>query len=196
MSETHDHLASETSNTDHAGGKDETKRLLIVDNERIYLTRLCASMHKLGYQCFHAEGYKEAIKCIPNVRANFAIIDMRLDDGNGLDLISALKTADPKVRCIILTGYANISTTVYAIKQGAHDYLPKPVTPEDLHLSFNSDKTSKPTLPVNPISADRVKWEHIQRIYELCDRNVSETARRLNMHRRTLQRILSKHHPL
>ena len=125
----------------------------------------------------------------------FAVVDMRLGDGNGLDVISALKRRRPDARAIILTGYGNIATAVTAVKLGAIDYLAKPVDADDVvnALLALEGKSAEP--PENPMSADRVRWEHIQRIYELCNRNVSETARRLNMHRRTLQRILAKRAP-
>jgi two-component system response regulator RegA len=125
----------------------------------------------------------------------FAVVDMRLGDGNGLDVISAIKKRRPEARAIILTGYGNITTAVSAVKLGAVDYLAKPVDADDVAsaLLLLDKKRIKP--PENPMTADRVRWEHIQRIYELCGRNVSETARRLSMHRRTLQRILSKRAP-
>jgi two-component system response regulator RegA len=125
----------------------------------------------------------------------FAVVDMRLADGNGLDVISALKRRRPDARGIILTGYGNIATAVNAVKLGAVDYLAKPVDADDVVSALLANESSKVEPPENPMSADRVRWEHIQRIYELCGRNVSETARRLNMHRRTLQRILAKRAP-
>ena len=111
---------------------------------------------------------------------------MRLGDGNGLDVISALKKRRPEARGIVLTGYGNIATAVNAVKLGAVDYLAKPADADDVvnALLAIEGRTAEP--PENPMSADRVRWEHIQRVYELCGRNVSETARRLNMHRRTL----------
>jgi two-component system response regulator RegA len=120
---------------------------------------------------------------------------MRLNDGNGLDVISALKSRRPDARAIILTGYGNIATAVNAVKLGAVDYLAKPADADDVVAALLAQDNAKIEPPENPMSADRVRWEHIQRIYELCGRNVSETARRLNMHRRTLQRILAKRAP-
>jgi two-component system response regulator RegA len=125
----------------------------------------------------------------------FAVVDMRLGDGNGLDVISAMKKRRPEARAIILTGYGNIATAVNAVKLGAVDYLAKPVDADDVAAALLAIDNKKIEPPENPMSADRVRWEHIQRIYELCGRNVSETARRLNMHRRTLQRILAKRAP-
>jgi two-component system response regulator RegA len=120
---------------------------------------------------------------------------MRLGDGNGLDVVSAMKKRRPEARAIILTGYGNIATAVNAVKLGAVDYLAKPVDADDVAAALLALDNKKIEPPENPMSADRVRWEHIQRIYELCGRNVSETARRLNMHRRTLQRILAKRAP-
>jgi len=120
---------------------------------------------------------------------------LRLGDGNGLDVVSALKKKRPDARAIVLTGYGNIATAVTAVKMGAIDYLSKPADADDVVAALLSTGGEKSELPANPMSADRVRWEHIQRIYEMCNRNVSETARRLNMHRRTLQRILAKRAP-
>jgi two-component system response regulator RegA len=129
------------------------------------------------------------------VNPAFAVVDMRLGDGNGLDVISALKKRRPDARGIVLTGYGNIATAVTAVKLGAVDYMSKPADADDIAAALLVPEGRKPEPPENPMSADRVRWEHIQRIYELCGRNVSETARRLNMHRRTLQRILAKRAP-
>ena len=120
---------------------------------------------------------------------------MRLADGNGLEVISALKRRRPDARGIILTGYGNIATAVNAVKMGAVDYLAKPVDADDVAAALLAHDGATAEPPEHPMSAVRVRWEHIQRIYELCGRNVSETARRLNMHRRTLQRILAKRAP-
>ena len=125
----------------------------------------------------------------------FAVIDMRLADGNGLDVISELKRRRPDARGIILTGYGNIATAVTAVKMGAFDYLAKPADADDIDAALKGAVSGKPELPEHPMSADRVRWEHIQRVYESCERNVSETARQLSMHRRTLQRILAKRAP-
>jgi len=120
---------------------------------------------------------------------------MRMQDGNGLEVISALKRRRPDSRGIVLTGYGNIATAVNAIKLGAVDYLAKPVDADDVLAALLALDHKSVELPENPMSADRVRWEHIQRVYEMCGRNVSETARRLSMHRRTLQRILAKRAP-
>jgi two-component system response regulator RegA len=169
--------------------------LLIVEDDKPFLQRLARAMESRGFAVRTAESVAGGLMQIETTSPAFAVVDMRLADGNGLDVISALKNRRPEARAIVLTGYGNIATAVNAVKLGAVDYLAKPVDADDVaHALLNHDgKAAEP--PENPMSADRVRWEHIQRIYELCDRNVSETARRLNMHRRTLQRILAKRAP-
>ncbi len=173
----------------------EDKTLLIADDDRPFLTRLSRAMETRGFQVTPAESVAEGLAAIRTSAPAFAIIDMRLGDGNGLDVISELKALRPDSRGIILTGYGNIATAVTAVKLGAFDYLAKPADADEIYNALMAIKHDKSELPENPMSADRVRWEHIQRIYELCGRNVSETARRLNMHRRTLQRILAKRAP-
>jgi two-component system response regulator RegA len=148
-----------------------------------------------GFAVTMAETVAEGLNQLQVNSPAFAVVDMRLEDGNGLDVISALKRLRPDARAIILTGYGNIATAVTAVKLGAVDYLSKPVDADDVVAALLNGEGCKAEPPVNPMSADRVRWEHIQRIYELCGRNVSETARRLHMHRRTLQRILAKRAP-
>src|SRR5438477_2582904 len=133
-----------------------------------------------------------------SVRAHgpaYAVLDMRLADGSGLKVVGAVRGARPDAKIIMLTGYGNIATAVQAVKAGAVDYLSKPADADDVARALLARADASPAPPDNPMSADRVRWEHIQRIYELCNHNVSETARRLNMHRRTLQRILAKRAP-
>jgi two-component system, response regulator RegA len=170
------------------------RSVLIVDDDRSFLQRLAKALESRGFAVTTAESVADGLLQVEQVAPAFAVVDMRLTDGNGLDVISALKRRRPDARGIILTGYGNIATAVNAVKLGAVDYLAKPVDADDVVAALLAhDKKIEP--PENPMSADRVRWEHIQRIYELCGRNVSETARRLNMHRRTLQRILAKRAP-
>lgn len=173
----------------------DDKSLLLVDDDRPFLTRLGRAMESRGFLVDTAESVAEGIA---KVRANppaFAVVDMRLNDGNGLDVIEAIRARRPDSKAIILTGYGNIATAVTAVKMGAIDYLSKPADADDVFTALTRKPEDKALPPENPMSADRVRWEHIQRVYELCDRNVSETARRLSMHRRTLQRILAKRAP-
>jgi two-component system, response regulator RegA len=174
---------------------DAEKSLLIVDDDKPFLTRVARAMETRGFVVSQAGSVAEGLAAIAKAPPAFAVIDMRLLDGNGLDVISELKARRPDARGIILTGYGNIVTAVTAVKLGAFDYLAKPADADEIFNALMATRHDKAELPENPMSADRVRWEHIQRIYELCGRNVSETARRLNMHRRTLQRILAKRAP-
>jgi len=169
--------------------------LLIVDDDKAFLQRLARAMEKRGFVTETAESVAEARQKAEAVNPSFAVVDMRLDDGNGLDVIEIIRARRPDARAIILTGYGNIATAVTAVKLGAVDYLSKPADADDVVAALLALEGRKADPPEHPMSADRVRWEHIQRIYELCGRNVSETARRLNMHRRTLQRILAKRAP-
>ncbi|MCI4678103.1 ActR/PrrA/RegA family redox response regulator transcription factor [Rhodoblastus acidophilus] len=170
--------------------------LLIADDDRPFLNRLAKAMASRGFTVTMAESVADALSALRTQPPAFAVIDMRLGDGNGLDVITELKSRRPEARGVILTGYGNISSAVLAIKLGAFDYLAKPADADEVFFALmNGDAAAVGTIPQNPMSAERVRWEHIQRIYELCERNVSETARRLNMHRRTLQRILAKRAP-
>src|SRR6202789_714266 len=171
------------------------RSLLIVEDDKSFLQRLARAMETRGFAVSTAESVADGLLQVEKAPPAFAVVDMRLADGNGLDVISAMKKRRPDARAIILTGYGNIATAVNAVKLGAVDYLAKPVDADDVAAALLAVDNRKIEPPENPMSADRVRWEHIQRIYELCGRNVSETARRLNMHRRTLQRILAKRAP-
>jgi len=173
----------------------EDKSLLIVDDDNPFRERLARAMEKKGFKVFQAESVKKGISSIKQQKTAFAVVDLRLGDGNGLEVVKEIQKSNSKSRVIMLTGYGNISTAVAAIKQGAIDYLAKPADADDVERALLADPNQKAAPPDNPMSADRVKWEHIHRVFELCNRNVSETARRLKMHRRTLQRILSKRSP-
>jgi two-component system response regulator RegA len=171
------------------------KSLLIVDDDNPFRERLARAMEKKGFEVTQAEGVKKGIESVKVKKPAFAVVDLRLNDGNGLEVVKELQTSNSKSRIIMLTGYGNIPTAVAAIKEGAIDYLAKPADADDVEKALLADPEAKAPPPENPMSADRVKWEHIHRVFELCNRNVSETARRLKMHRRTLQRILSKRSP-
>ncbi len=169
--------------------------LLVVDDDKPFLNRFCRAMESRGFHVRSAETVADGIKEIRDNPPAYAVIDMRLEDGNGLDVVQMLNDMCPESRVIVLTGYGNITTAVAAVKMGAVDYLSKPADADDVYAALMATPETQAPPPDNPMSADRVRWEHIQRIYELCDRNVSETARKLNMHRRTLQRILAKRAP-
>ena len=169
--------------------------LLIVEDDAPLRNRLCRAMENRGFDVVAVETVKEGLSVGRESQPAYAILDLRLTDGSGLNVVSALRDARPDARIIVLTGYGNIATAVAAVKAGAVDYLPKPADADQITAALLDHAEALPPPPENPMSADRVRWEHIQRVFEQCERNVSETARRLRMHRRTLQRILAKHAP-
>jgi two-component system, response regulator RegA len=171
------------------------KSLLLLDDDVALRTRLGRALEARGFEPVLVGGVAEALAAVKAKPPAFAVLDMRLEDGNGLQVVEALRAARPDARAIMLTGYGAIATAVAAVKAGAVDYLPKPADADDVVRALMARKDAAAAPPENPMSADRVRWEHIQRVYELCNHNVSETARRLNMHRRTLQRILAKRAP-
>ncbi|MEO5621472.1 MAG: ActR/PrrA/RegA family redox response regulator transcription factor [Cypionkella sp.] len=171
------------------------RSLLLVDDDEAFVKRLAKAMEKRGFEPETASSVA-AGRAIATARPPaYAVIDLRLEDGNGLDVVETLRERRPDCRIVVLTGYGAIATAVAAVKFGATDYLSKPADANDVTNALLAKGDAMPAPPENPMSADRVRWEHIQRVYEMCDRNVSETARRLSMHRRTLQRILAKRSP-
>jgi two-component system response regulator RegA len=173
----------------------EDRSLLLVDDDEPFVKRLAKAMEKRGFLPETAESVAQGKAMALARPPAYAVVDLRLEDGNGLAVVESLRDRRPDCRIVVLTGYGAIATAVAAVKIGAIDYLSKPADAHDITSALLSRGEPLPPPPENPMSADRVRWEHIQRIYELCDRNVSETARRLNMHRRTLQRILAKRSP-
>ena len=173
----------------------EDNTLLVLDDDGPFRNRLGRALEHRGFDVTLVETVTEAKAIAGSKPPAFAVLDMRLEDGNGLDVIDKLHETRPDCKMVMLTGYGNLATAVHAIKAGAIDYLAKPADADDVCKALLAPRGEKPQPPENPMSADRVRWEHIQRVYELCGKNVSETARRLNMHRRTLQRILAKRAP-
>ena len=171
------------------------KSLLLVDDDKPFLTRLGKAMETRGFEVRIADTVAQGIAEVKKEPPMYAVVDLRLSDGNGLDVIEQLHAAKADARAVVLTGYGNIATAVTAVKLGAIDYLAKPADADAVYGALMGDTDNRNALPDNPMSADRVRWEHIQRVFELCNRNVSETARRLHMHRRTLPRILAKRAP-
>jgi two-component system response regulator RegA len=189
-----EYLMDDMSQDDHlAIGSDPS--LLLVDDDKPFLQRLARAMESRGFTVTTADSVEEGIAAVKLAAPAYAVVDMRLGDGNGLDIIEAIRTKREDTRAIVLTGYGNIATAVNAVKIGAIDYLSKPADADEVFAALTRRDGEKIAPPENPMSADRVRWEHIQRVYEMCERNVSETARRLNMQRRTLQRILAKRAP-
>lgn len=171
------------------------RSLLLVDDDEPFVKRLAKAMEKRGFVPETVESVAAGKAVAMSRPPAYAVVDLRLEDGNGLDVVEALRERRRDCRIVVLTGYGAIATAVAAVKIGAIDYLSKPADANDITNALLSRGEALPPPPENPMSADRVRWEHIQRVYELCERNVSETARRLNMHRRTLQRILAKRSP-
>ena len=181
---------------DMTGTTQADRTLLLLDDDSALRSRLGRALESRGFQTIAVESVSEALAVIRERAPAFAVLDLRLEDGSGLSVVDALRESRPDARIVMLTGYGNIATAVAAVKAGAVDYLSKPADADDVVNALLAAGTgAPPPPPENPMSADRVRWEHIQRVYELCSHNVSETARRLNMHRRTLQRILSKRAP-
>ena len=174
----------------------EDTSLLLVDDDEVFLKRLSRAMEKRGFRPITAASVAMGKALAQAQTPAYAVIDLRLEDGNGLDVVEVLRDKRPDSRIVVLTGYGAIATAWAAVKIGATDFLSKPADAVDVvNALLARQGTVLPEPPQNPMSADRVRWEHIQRVYEQCDRNVSETARRLSMHRRTLQRILAKRGP-
>lgn len=171
------------------------RSLLVLDDDAPLRTRLGRALETRGFEVRLVGSVQEAVASVRENPPAYAVLDLRLEDGTGLSVVEAIQIARPDARVIMLTGYGNIATAVAAVKAGAIDYLAKPADADDVARALLATKEAGPPPPENPMSADRVRWEHIQRVYELCGHNVSETARRLNMHRRTLQRILGKRAP-
>ena len=174
---------------------DGDKSLMILDDDAAFRTRLARALETRGFEVTAVASVAEANDIATKSPPAYAVLDLRLEDGSGLAVVEALNKSRPDCRVVMLTGYGAIATAVAAVKAGALDYLAKPADPEDIVKALLASPDEKPEPPENPMSADRIRWEHIQRVYELCGHNVSETARRLNMHRRTLQRILAKRAP-
>jgi two-component system response regulator RegA len=170
-------------------------KLLIVDDDAVFCKRLARAMQAAGFEVTTADSLAAAKFAIQQDPPAYAVLDLKLEDGSGLDITAWLHAAQPNCRIVMLTGFGNIATAVAAVKAGAVDYLAKPTGPDEIISALLQQGESLPPPPEDPMSADRVRWEHIQRVFEQCNRNVSETARRLKMHRRTLQRILAKHAP-
>lgn len=171
------------------------RALLIVDDDDVFRERLARAMGRRGFQVTTADSVSAGVDAAAVALPAYAVVDLRLKDGSGLEVVHAIRAASRRVRIVILTGYGNIATAVAAVKAGAVDYLPKPADADQIERALLQQADVLPAPPENPMSADRVRWEHIQRVFEQCDRNISETARRLRMHRRTLQRILGKYAP-
>lgn len=174
----------------------EDKTLLLVDDDAVLLDRLSRAMAERGFEVRGSTSVAKALTAIGDQPPAFAVLDLRLADGSGLDVVAALRDARPSARIAILTGYGDLPTVVNAVKLGAVDYLTKPADADEITDALLAPPNAHASAPGHPMSPDRARWLHIQSVFETYNRNVSETARRLNMHRRTLQRILMKTAPV
>lgn len=179
------------------------ERILIIDDDEHFTQVLSRSLERQQYQTAVANNCISALEQSLSFQPSWVILDLRLEQESGLSIVPSLKKHNPQCRIVVLTGYASIPTAVEAIKLGAHNYLHKPVSIQDLLAAFADDTDSTTTEQTEEISVaesetmstKRLEWEHIQRVLNKNDGNVSATARALNMHRRTLQRKLQKHAP-
>ncbi|MEZ4391668.1 MAG: response regulator [Polyangiales bacterium] len=171
--------------------------LLLVDDDAPFREALASAFTRRGWSTTAAQSPDEALRLAATVRFTHAVIDLRMPGGSGMDLLRDLTAALPGISVVVLTGYGSIPTAIEAIKRGAVNYLTKPAEPAEIEAAFGESELAEPahvddaTVP----SLDRAQWEHLQRVLADCDGNISETARRLGMHRRTLQRKLQKYPP-
>lgn len=181
----------------------ESNHLLIVDDDDRFRERLTLSFQRKGYHVFSAPGFQEAIRICEVHTIDFAVVDLRMPDGNGLDLIGHIQNSHPKAHVLILTGYGSVSTAKEALRQGAVDYLMKPTDADEIENTLQGTPGAEEikgdqqtsAVPVEVPSLDRVEWEHIQRVLNDSGGNISEAARRLGIQRRSLQRKLQKYPP-
>jgi len=167
--------------------------ILLVDDEEIFCEILGRNLAREGYQVSSAFNIEDAIKEIEKTKFDFAVVDLRIGDESGLSLVKQIKNTSSITRVIMLTGYASIATAVEAIKLGATHYLTKPADVEDIIAAFNKEQGDDAVkLTENPLSVQRMEWEHIQKVLHENDGNISAAARAMGMHRRTLQRKLQK----
>ncbi len=176
-----------TSNTD------ENPSLLLVDDDEDFLKALAPAMVKRGFLVTTANSAESAFELAKSEPPEFAVVDLKMSGNSGLVLVRQLASLNAGTRIVVLTGYASVATAVEAIKLGATHYLAKPVDADEIVAAFEKQSgDAEVELSSNPLSIDRLEWEHIQRVLTEHDGNISATARSLNMHRRTLQRKLNK----
>jgi two-component system, response regulator RegA len=169
-------------------------KLLVVDDDEPFRARLARSLRARGLEVGEAASCSDAPRIARELKPDRALIDLRMEDGSGLDVLTVLRREHPSLVCIVLTGYGSIATALEAVRRGAFDYLTKPVDADDVLRAFEpsgEDEEADASVP----SLQRVEWEHIQRVLADCDGNVSKAARLLGLHRRTLQRKLASRPP-
>jgi two-component system response regulator RegA len=185
----------------------ERPTLLLVDDDEVFRTRLARALGDRGYEVRTAGNFDQACALAAQDSPELAVVDLRMPGRSGLELVKELRALDATTRVVVLTGYGSIATAVEAIKLGAVHYLAKPADADDVIAAFdrnadrnaasgNGEKPEKPErLDIEAPSLARAEWEHIQRVLADCDGNVSDAARRLGLHRRSLQRKLQKDPP-
>jgi two-component system response regulator RegA len=179
--------------TDNSMMQDDLADVLLVDDDVTYCEVLARALQKRGFSVRIAHDVPHGISLARQESPEYAIVDLKMPGPTGLELVKELITLDPNTRIVILTGYASITTAVEAIKLGATHYLSKPASVEEILAAFERTQGNvEAPIDDKPFSVARLEWEHIQKVLGECDGNISETARRLNMHRRTLQRKLQK----
>ena len=171
----------------------DSGRLLIVDDDDVFRETLGRAFRRRGFDVSEAENVEAALTVANEQPLQFAIVDLKLGTGSGLEVVAGLRSVSADTRIVVLTGYASIATAVEAVKLGATNYLTKPATPDEILRALN-ETAPDPGMPLqdNPPSVARLEWEHIQRVLSEHGGNISAAARALNMHRRTLQRKLSR----
>ncbi len=168
--------------------------ILLVDDDEVLRERLATAIRSRGYEVRTAGSSDEALREIARESPEMAVLDLRMPGGGGIELLKELKKHDPATRVLMLTGYGSISTAVEAVRDGAVGYLPKPADADEILAALNGTNTAKASGIETP-SLARAEWEHIQRVLTDCGGNISEAARRLGIHRRSLQRKLHKYPP-
>ncbi|MCO4771018.1 MAG: response regulator [Deltaproteobacteria bacterium] len=176
---------------------DPRPSMLVVDDDELFRTRLAAAFERRGYETRTASGYGDALRSARAESPEFAVVDLRMEGPSGLELLRDLHEVDPATKVVMLTGYGSIATAVEAMRLGATNYVPKPADADEILVAF--ERGESPPLEASreydAPSLARAEWEHINRVLADCGGNISETARRLGIHRRSLQRKLSKYPP-
>jgi two-component system response regulator RegA len=168
---------------------------LIIDDDPVFADTLARALSQQGLSVATARDADAALTAVAAQTPDRIVLDLKLGDDHGLTLLPALLAHAPDARVLVLTGYSSIATAVEAIKRGAWQYLPKPATGAAIVQALEAERETPPPVPAHPPSVERLEWEHIQRVLQAHDGNISATARALGMHRRTLQRKLDKHAP-